>query len=53
MQDDRPYCIYLRKSREDREIERHWKRTEAEKGIHLKKYNFDEDDNWFYKILKI
>ena len=30
--------------REDREIERHLKRTEAERGIHLDKYNFENKD---------
>ncbi len=30
--------------REDREIERHLKRTEAENGIHLKKYHFEQED---------
>ena len=36
---------YWMGKREDREIERHLKRTEAEKGIHLKKYHFDEEDD--------
>ena len=30
--------------REDKEIERHLKRTEAELGIHLKKYGLDSED---------
>ena len=31
--------------REDREIERHLKRTETERGIYLKKYELNQEDN--------